>query len=138
MKKFPIIILGFLFVILGTSIMYAQTETARKGDEPNIAPRVLNIDVLDPVKYTSKAVRKGIEGKVNFEITLDAEGNYVSHELINADHEWLADAVEPHLKELKFSPARVKGIEVESKKQIGVIFKILKKFPPKTEITVDY
>ena len=136
MKKSQITIFFLFIMLFSTRVLFSQTE--RKEVKPNVAPRVLNIDALDPVKYTSKAIRKEIEGEVAVEITVDAKGNYVSHELINADHEWLADAVEPYLKELKFSPGQVNGEATESKKQIRVIFEILKKFPPKTEITVDY
>ncbi|MCI4670412.1 MAG: tetratricopeptide repeat protein [Bacteroidia bacterium] len=64
------------------------------------------------IGYPVDAMKAKVEGKVMCRILIDAKGSYQEHRITQIGHPLLADAVEPHLSNLNFVPARVDGQQV--------------------------
>ena len=117
--KMKQIIQYFLIVILlGVSQLYGQNDSLNKDKEPNEdslillekEPVSLNInEVKKKIGYPEETVKKKIEGKVSIRLYIDKKGNYIKHKVLKSPHQLLTDAVELHLKDLKFSPGIQKG-----------------------------
>ncbi|MEM7373321.1 MAG: energy transducer TonB [Bacteroidota bacterium] len=130
--KSPTLFFGLLLLIMGTCVsLYAQ-------DNSSLPPRVKNITVLDPLKYPSKAIRKGIKGLVKVEIEVDDAGKYVAHNIVESAHDMLAQEVEPFIPQLMFHPAEKEGEAVKGLAILSLRFSIQRKVPPKTEITIRF
>lgn len=103
-----------------------------------IAPKLRNYEALDPVKYPGKAIRQELQGTVVVEISVDAEGRYLSHNVRETPGDLLSEAVTPYLPELAFYPAQQDGQAVPGLATLRVTFTIERKFPRRTEIAVRF
>ena len=74
-------------------------------DELDTNPVPLNLDeVKRTIGYPEDARDAGEQGIVMVKVNIDAEGRYVTHEVLNAGLPILTPAVEAHLPELTFQP----------------------------------
>ena len=103
-----------------------------------IPPRIKNVDVLDPLKYPLKAVRKKIDGLVKVEVEVDESGAYVAHNVVESASEILAEAIEPFVPQLKFYPAEVDGKASSGIAILEVRFEVVRRVPIKTEISIKF
>lgn len=136
--SFSLLLIGFLLLPV---MFFAQTETPemrKTEDLPFTKPKIKNIDALDPVKYPLKAVTKKIEGTVRVEVEVDETGQYVAHNIVESADSLLSAAVDPHISQLKFEPARKGEAAVAAVMEVSVVFIIEKRVPIKTEIRVKY
>lgn len=70
-------------------------------------PTPLNLpQVSARVEYPLAAAEAGISGVVLVRILVDEEGRYIKHAVVQQVHPLLVQAVEPHLKNLTFKPAK--------------------------------
>ena len=145
MKRFIpklISIMAFLVPL----VLFAQTNVERTGttetkvkrEGPVIAPKAQNIEILDPLKYPLKAVRKKIEGSVVVDIEVDGNGSYVGHNIVESADDVLAEAVDPFMSKLIFHPGMQNEEPVPGIARIKVIFSIQSRVPIKTEITIKF
>jgi TonB family protein len=114
------------------------TETIVKRELPVIAPKAQNIEILDPLKYPLKAVRKKIEGKVVVDIEVDENGSYQAHNITESADDILAEAVDPYMHKLIFHPAMQGEEAVPGVARIKIVFSIQSRIPIKTEITIKF
>ncbi|WNJ17445.1 energy transducer TonB [Pontibacter sp. G13] len=128
-------ILGLLLVLtLGWHQATAQTN--RGSQTP---ARFTNVDeAFDPLKYPAKAIVKGIEGTVKAEVSISEAGEYLTHNIVSTPDEILSLQVEKCLPSLTCEPAMEGDTAVESVKVLEVHFRIIKKFPAKTEVTFTF
>ena len=92
---------------------------------PEVAANPINLtDIIRQVEYPAQAYQAGIEGLVQVMVRVDRNGNYMEHEIVNSPHELLSRAVSPYLGCLKFEPAQVGSMAVESWKALPFRFKI--------------
>jgi TonB family protein len=77
--------------------------------------RPLNLDeIVMRVGYPKAAQTQKIEGVVVARILVDTTGHYLKHNILSSPDPILTAAVEAHLTELVFSPARTKTHAVTS------------------------
>ncbi len=108
--------------------LLAQTE------EPDInafvfadeEPKPLNLgDVRQQIGYPEQAIEQNIQGNVVVRLLVDEEGQYIRHKIITSANPILRGAVEDHVAELQFSPARVDGKAIKFWINIPFSFKLL-------------
>jgi protein TonB len=56
----------------------------------------------------------GLRGMVILRVQVDAEGNYVTHRVLQSSHAYLTQLCEQQLSRLKFSPAQQNGRNVKA------------------------
>lgn len=129
------LVLGFLPLVV-----FSQTERkdTRSEDAAITKAKVLNIEVLDEVKYPLKAVTKKISGTVKVEIEVDEEGNYQAHNIVQSPDPVLTEAVDQYISGLKFRPAMQGEENITSVTEISFIFSIIKRLPVKTDIRIIF
>ncbi|RMG54249.1 MAG: TonB family protein [Bacteroidetes bacterium] len=81
---------------------------AQAVDAPfDMPPKPLNLaEVYQAIGYPEALAQAGQDGFVLVKILVDASGRYVRHEVAEASAPAFAEAVAPHLAELRFSPPR--------------------------------
>ncbi|MEM9721002.1 MAG: TonB family protein [Bacteroidota bacterium] len=93
-------------------------------------------EVNQTIGYPDSARIKGIEGRVVARILVDEEGNYLKHQITGKADSLLVVAVEEHISELKFSPAKNGGKVLKYWVNIPFNFKLDLKSPQ--EQAIDY
>lgn len=74
------------------------------------APQPVNLEaVRSAINYPSLARDLGVEGKLLVRVLVDAEGNYLKHNVIGQQDKNLVEAIVPHLAKLEFEPAVKSG-----------------------------
>lgn len=69
-------------------------------------PKPINMEEVKMlIGYPTVARDAGIQGNVIIRILVDKNGNYSRHKVINEVHPILTNAIEEHIKRLKFTPA---------------------------------
>ena len=138
MKRYVLLICLGLFSV---GISWAQEA----GDEPDInqfifveeEAKPLNlVEVNQNIGYPDSARIKGIEGRVVARILVDEAGNYLKHSITGQADTLLIGAVEEHISELKFSPAKNGGEALKFWVNIPFNFKLDVKSPQ--EQAIDY
>jgi hypothetical protein len=104
----------------GTDIGVLATEKPTEM----LPPEAIDIDPLKHILYPSWALRKNIQGEVKVRIKVDAEGRYMTHEIMRAPDVDLAAVVCEKIPYLRFSPAEVNQQPVEGWTAISVFFEI--------------
>ncbi len=100
-------------------------------------PKPLNLaEVNQTIGYPDSARVKGIEGRVVARILIDKEGKYVKHQITNAPDSILIAAVEEHISEITFTPAKQSGDPILYWMNIPFNFKLQVKSPQ--EQAIDY
>jgi len=134
MKRF------FVFCCLG---MLISGWVLAQENEPDInqfvyadeEPKPLNLaEVNQTIGYPDSARAKGIEGRVVARILIDKEGNYVKHQITNTVDSMLVAAVEEHISEIKFTPAKQNGEPILYWMNIPFNFKLQTKSPQEQAI----
>lgn len=67
-------------------------------------------EVREKIGYPEKAKKQGITGQVLVSIKADEKGNVIDYMVAKSDHKLLTQAVEAHIKELKFKPMTKNGV----------------------------
>lgn len=76
-------------------------------------PKPVNLDkVRKDIGYPPDAIAEGAEGVVTVRVMVDTYGNYLSHKVVKDAHPALVRAVEAHIAEVQYSPARKSGNNV--------------------------
>ena len=77
----------------------------KEGKDPAIDKALNYFEVRDKIGYPSVEGGPQVEGQVLFRIQVDAEGNYLSHVVLEEGHPVLLKGVEPYVNELVFLPS---------------------------------
>jgi len=127
------IILFFLVVmLLGFSQLYGQGDSLIEKDphsdslivlEKEPIPINMN-EIKKKIGYPMKAQKDSIQGKVLFRVLIDKEGNCVSYKLLKSVSSIFTEAIEPYIKELKFTPGFRKGKPIKCWVTVPFIFKL--------------
>jgi len=73
-------------------------------------PIAVNMNELKRlIQYPVEAKEARLKGKVTVRVLVDKEGNYVKHKILKTPHDILTQAVERHLKIIKFTPGIQNG-----------------------------
>lgn len=106
-----------LLVLLSLPLMVvaqAPADTTRPDvntyQKVDTQPRPLNFETFTKcLRYPELAQNAGIGGKVMVKVLIDEKGRPISHIILKSPHKSLAEAVEPCLYEMLFSPALIEG-----------------------------
>jgi TonB family protein len=74
--------------------------------------------------YPASAHYEGREGRVEVEVTIDADGKLVSHSVPDATEAWLAEAGRCMVQHMEFEPGLARGVPVRATGKVPVFFKI--------------
>lgn len=130
-KQLFLVVCWIGLIIFSPHVLFAQNQSEQ-------APRISNIEILDPLSYPGKAIRKGIEGLVKVEIEVNEKGEYVAHNVVESAHDILSERVEPFMSQLIFYPATKDEEKVAGLAMLELRFNIERKVPPKTEISIKF
>ncbi|MEL6133224.1 MAG: energy transducer TonB [Bacteroidota bacterium] len=73
-------------------------------------PQVLNWnEVVSEIVFPEILWDAGLSGKTVFRVLIGKKGEYVRHEVLYQVHPILTKTIEPHINQLKFSPAMKEG-----------------------------
>lgn len=81
------------------------------------------VKLTEKIQYPVEAAQAGIEGIVQVRFFVDEYGNYVRHQYVGG-HFLLAQAVEKHIQQMDFSPARINGRNASAWVSIPFYFRI--------------
>lgn len=136
MKK--LLLLCLVSLLVGP--LMAQTE------EPDInafvfadeEPKPLNLgEVRQKIGYPEEAVSQNIQGNVVVRVLVDETGDYVRHQIIGKADPILQDAVEAHLAEMQFSPAKVDSKAIKFWVNIPFSFKLIDERVENLKASID-
>lgn len=103
--------------------MHSSDEASSQNTVVVSTPRAINVqEVGSLIGYPKRAVNAGIQGKVLLRVQVRENGQYASHEVLQADHPLLRMACEVYLPLLEFEPAIEKGNPVPSFLDIPFVF----------------
>ncbi|MEZ4686588.1 MAG: energy transducer TonB [Bacteroidia bacterium] len=89
-------------------------------------PEPINMDdVRELIGYPDIAREANIEGQVVVRVLVDEDGNYQKHKIIKKAHPILAEAVEKHVRKLRFTPAVQGNKPIKFWVNIPFAFKLL-------------
>ncbi len=98
-------------------------------------PKPLNLaEVNQAIGYPDSARNQNIEGRVVARILIDKEGNYVKHTITNSVDSLLVQAVEEHINEITFTPAKQNGEPIMYWMNIPFNFKLQVRSPQEQAI----
>ncbi len=118
MKKIPINICLFFFMICLSSTSYAQEEKSQiievEAKYPGGFEQLMK-DVADNFRYTEKAQERGVEGTIIVSFKVSDEGEIFDARVVRGLGYGLDEAGLEAVKQLKkFTPARANGRNVKS------------------------
>lgn len=104
-------------ILLASSIgVWAQSETP---------PEALNLyATLDKIGYPQDAKTAGVEGTVVAQVTVNEKGKVEDYEITESPSPVLSAAVEKHVSNLKFKPAKRNGDAIVSIVQVPFRFEL--------------
>lgn len=106
----------FSALLLGGFSAFAQNETP---------PEALNLyATMDKIGYPDDAKTAGVEGRVLAQVTLNEKGRVVDYEIKESPSAVLSNAVEEHIENLKFKPAKKDGQAIKSIVQVPFRFEL--------------
>lgn len=112
-----------LFGVLFSGFVLAQSTTGPRSPEDSAVwntpiefvmldeqPRPLNMEeVKRALVYPRECRNRRIEGKVILRVLVNQQGTYVRHLVLQSPDTLLSEAVEEHISELRFTPAKKNG-----------------------------
>lgn len=112
-------------------------EPARRGGQPVAGQLIVPIGFLTPpmvirrpgprqerLCYPASEHYEGREGRVEVEVTIDADGKLLSHSVPEATESWLAAAGRCMVQHMEYEPGLDRGIPVRATGKVPVFFKI--------------
>lgn len=119
------------------AVMKLRFEPARRGDQPIAGKLIVPIGFLSPPRvvrqpslrqrrlcYPASEYLEGREGRVEVEVTIDADGKLLSHSVPDGTEAWLAAAGGCMVQHMEFAPGLNRGVPVRATGTMPVFFKI--------------
>lgn len=95
------------------------------GEEADVQPKPVNlVEVYQQIVYPESMKEQGLDGKVIVKIKVGVDGEYLEHEVVQADHEELVSAVEAVVDQLQYEPAEKDGEAVNAWVVLPFTFKL--------------